>query len=312
MAVNKSTSRKKKNEYTEPEEASLNEVNQEGAFDPINSEELVDNAHKNPKVVGDTSVLNEEMPYASHEAQTINLDEQPFETQGQAQPQGQSTWYGTAPEPEEQFNPEFSSMPEEEQNQNAELTADALIHAYSSLKLAIPSAISISEKKLNKLHDKGEININQPVRANRHSPETISVKEFVNRFNDTLQKPFETKSEFKESVKPLLVSILKKKGFAPTPEQLIIYYVGMDLAGTAKEAYSAKVQRDELIDGLKSMHDTTKVAPIVPQQPVPNAQTTSQASYQEETKKEEAKIVDAVIKNDERKSKPGRPRKNNK
>jgi hypothetical protein len=264
----------------EPEDQNLSNTNPGEDFDTLNNEGVIDQAHKKINIVGDKRKLYEDIPAAGESPQTINIDQQ-FDVNGgggqippnngnHPQPgsgnQQQNTQSGSS-QPEEKFNQEFHELPKNEKEENALLAADAIIHAYSNLKMGVPSLLSISEKKLNKMQNKGEINLFQPVKLSRTSPATITVKQLVDQFNATVESPFVTSPEFKENVRPLLAHVLQEEGIALTPKQLLIYYFAQDAAMTLKNGFAAAADRSELINQLKESNKAYASQPVTPVQP---------------------------------------------
>lgn len=268
-----------------PEDQNLSNTNPGEEFDPLNNESVIDQAHKRVNVVGDTSKLHEEIPAAGETVHTIDLNAH-FDLgagAGGVPPNNGSVPPGSNPQQpgagqgggfnqsEEKFNQEFHDLPKNEKEENALIAADGIIHIYSSIKMIVPSLLSISEKKLNKMHNKGEINLFQPVKLSRLSPATITVKQLVDQYNATVDYPFVTSPEFKEQVRPLLAHVLQEEGIALTPKQLLIGLVVQDLAITAKNAMSAASDRSELIHQLKESNKMYASQPVTPIQPTPAA-----------------------------------------
>ncbi len=251
---------KTKKNFGEPEEkVDFSKSNPGGEFDTLNTgEDVIQPAGSGPRIVGDTSKLNQPIGAANHQQESINLNgDGPIPGPGSSQPGGPDagqTGPGGQPRPEEPFNPEFSKLPEDEQEQNAIVAADAIIEGYSNIKLVLPKLISIKDSKLKKMHKAGEININARIPVSRASVGTVSVIDFVHDFNNMLRAPFVTSPEFKDNVRPLLAHVLKGKGLAPTPEQMLMYYVGMDVIGTGIAVAQSVKQTNELLNELREFN----------------------------------------------------------
>lgn len=272
----------------------FSKTNPEGEFDAINHEEVITNV-KDVHIIGDPNKLNEKIPERNHAGQTININPDAGNSsvppkENNSGPQQSQEGNNIPPHDpnnftrpkEEKFNQEFHDLPKNEKEQNALLAADAIIHGYSELKMAIPNALIVSEKKLKKMHNKGEINMFQPIRINKTTLDTIPVAILVQDYNKTVVTPFVTSEEFKNNVRPLLASVLQEEGIALTPKQLLVYYVGMDLATTAKNVISCASDRSELLNQLKENHKVyAATSQQGPMQPVVNTQPSSSVPTKE-------------------------------
>lgn len=153
------------------------------------------------------------------------------------------------------FNQEFDNLPEDEQEEGSEQTADLVIFGYSQLKMLLPKSISISDKQLQKKEKAGEINLSIPFRRSPTDNRPITIGQMVTQFNESIIKPFETSQEFKDSVRPILISIFKKKGVALSPEHLLMILVAQDIIGTGINAARCMADRREILNDLKDLKD---------------------------------------------------------
>lgn len=289
-------------------EPDLTQVNRAGDTDTLNNDQVIQVTQ--PKFTGPAVDLNSDIPAANHNESYVEEDTPNNEQQASGQPGAQAPKASAEP-----FNSEFSELPEDVQQDSAALTAQAIVHGYCQSKMLIPWAITIGDKKLKKLDADGVIDMYAPVRRSRVDPTTLTVLDFVHEFNETITKPFETSQEFKETVTPILTSILKKKGIALTPEQTLMFYVAQDLMETAKNAIVAMGDRRELLDTLKEMHAGTKAAappaPVTPDvtpqtaAPVPGPIPTQPAAQATS-----ATVIKDIVQNAGSKRRgPGRPPK---
>lgn len=168
------------------------------------------------------------------------------------------------------FNQDFADLPQDEQEEGAEQTAELVIIGYSQLKMLLPKALSVSEKQLNKKERDGELNLSIPFKRspNDHRPTTVG--QLVQQFNESIKKPFETSELFINGVRPLLVSIFKKKGVALSPEHLLMILVAQDVIGTGITAAQCLAERKEMFNDLKELTETYKKQNIAtsPIQPI--------------------------------------------
>ncbi len=219
----------------------------DGFKDPLTQEEVVTNLNRQQtpqaEIVGDEAPL----PEADFGASTSSNNNTNNTTQNSGNNQQQAS--------EPKFNSEFDSLPKEEQEEGAEQTAELAIYGYCQLKLLIPKAVGISEKSLKKLEKKGDIDLSIPVKQSPSNPRPTTILNIVEQFNESIKKPYETADQFKEAVKPLLVSIFKKKGVALSPEHLLGILVIQDVVGTAITTARCMADRRELINDLKEIKE---------------------------------------------------------
>ncbi len=266
---NKSTKTNQEGQYREPEEGDFS-VNTTGEYDQLNSEEVIQKKEFG-NIVGDTTQLNQPMPEANHMGETINLDGIGNGMPGGPTPQpgpdaggggGGHDW-GSADtgyqQPDEPFNPGFGEMPEEEQDASSTLVADTLIEAYAGLKVTLGKLLEVSPKKMDKLHNAGTINQYMMIpRDGAPGSQLVSVKQIVHEFNVDIRPGFQTSDQFKDSVRPLLAGILKKKGLAPTPEQQLMLLVAIDLGSCAMVVAKGMGDRKEMLKHLANISENSK------------------------------------------------------
>jgi hypothetical protein len=316
-----------KKQPREPEE-SLSEVRREGSYDQINSENIIQLPEDQTTIKGDARLLDQSIPDAKYTGTTIDLNAPPPGQEAQPKPGANGPASGPSmgnnpnagmggfsdqqkQQQRKSFNPEFDEMPEEDKIDSSEIMADMVINGYAAFKNWIPSVIGLSDKKLNKLHKTGEINIykRKPIVGTN---QTESVGDFVSRYNKKIAKPFHTSDEFKQQVKPVLATVLKKKGVAMTPEQLLMTMVGMDFAFTVKSSIEAIMETRSMVEELREMNRNANQATAQP--------TTADVHQQQQTReqpKEEHRpaqpttgaesivtpdIIDSTLKNDKKKT----------
>lgn len=275
MATSKKNSKFNEPGETEPSSSvDYSKTNKDGYIDPLNDGQVIEK--QNIRVTGDASKLSQPIPGAIHNEPVIDLDAPPpfGGDDGQAPPppggntQGfdQQQEQGPPPKQErEPFNQEYFDMSDSEKDPSAEQLADTVIYGYCELKMAIPQLLAISERRLKKMHEKGEINIYARVQENPYKPDTISLQEFVQRWNKTLLAPFVTKEEWKAAVRPLLIIIFKRNGIGFTPEQQIGLLLIVDLVQTIRAAVLCAGDRSTMMDRIKIYDPApTAKAPVTP------------------------------------------------
>lgn len=240
----------------ENDKIDYSKTNQEGSIDTINDES---NVHKsNAKFQGDTATLNSETPAANHPDMIIDVDDvDDPENQSTSNSAGKSTTSKPNAE-KEHFNSEFSELEPEVQDNSLDITVDVAIEGYSKLKMLFPWLLSISDRQLKKMHRKGEIDMDMPIRETRNSPITITVQQYFHKFNNNIEKPFQTSPEFKEQLRPILKEVFKEKGVVVTPMQAALFLVGTDFAQSIQTAAVMAFDRSDMIGNIRDLYQEQK------------------------------------------------------
>ncbi len=258
----------------------LTQTNQEGFYDTLNTDPDVKLKDIGKTIVGDIHKLSEAIPAASHAPETINIDgQQPLDnvTPGSSANTSSSYQQGpAAPQQEptrnnETFNQEFTDMDPDDQEKSAEGMADLMLAAYVGLKLKAGWLGTISKKRLQKLHDAGEINMYQKVRVSRESDEVKTIEQIVDEFNEKSTQPFVTTQDFIDKVRPLIIIILKRKGLGATVEQQLLYFFGIDILNVFYGIYINHQDKKSFEQTLRDMN-----IPQAPPRPSPEQQPNQQ------------------------------------
>lgn len=322
--------------FTEPEEKlDLSQVNRGGFRDQINGEKVIELPQDSVRVVGGSAeTLSTSIPEPIYAAQEINLapgggstSAGPIPNTGNTKHSGgsgggippktpngnpnagsfQQEPQGQAPPPKpDAFNSGFTEMPEEDQVDSANMLADVIINAYCGGTRLIPKVVEISDKKLEQLHEDGEIDMYRNIPTHRGSHQMITVKNYIGNFNNEISGKFETSEETKQAARPLLAHILKSKGAGMTPEQALIALVAQDLIGKGFALWQGFGQRSEMLNHLRELNANApkQTAPMPPTPPPvhPAEPVTPQPQQQQSASTPEpvitSEVISSTIKND--------------
>jgi len=268
------------------EDIKFTEVKRE-KFDPINSEPITENLRKDqfappPKL--DANKPFEPIPEP--------------QTQFRPNPNGQYFGGGTPPKnggaPQQPFNEPMNDMPEDEKDEAAEQAAEMVLALYGSLKAASPKLITISERKLKKMEEDGLINLTLPLQKSPTDTTRVTIIDIVKNFNASVSEGYVVTNEFKESVRPVLVRVLKKKGVKISDEQYLLFAFGQDLVQTGFHLIAGMRQRNEVLTQLKDIHTAYKAAQgfTTSTPPPPPNEPTQQA--RPSAREPEESVVDSV------------------
>ena len=172
----------------------------------------------------------------------------------------------------------------------------------------------ISEKKLSKLQDEGELNLSAMI--DYDYGRKMRAGEFFQEWNNQVMKDggvLQVSDEFKEEVTPVLERVLAKRGIGMTDEQLLMFMFGKDIAAKGLIFFQMKGQMNHMIQSIKnaSMGQFAPPPPPPPQQeaqPQPQPQPEPEPNFQQsyEPKMEAIKPDVIVLPNKRR----GRPKPN--
>ena len=148
------------------------------------------------------------------------------------------------------FNDELDGMTPSEKKKQAEQMANMAIGVYEYLH-QIPEGISkINEAKVKDMHLKGEINLYATIPI---SGSVTTIENVIKEYNSDIKGAFAVSEEFKENVRPLLTRILQKKGIGLTDEEMLAYYVVMDLVQKGQIFVQLMKQKKDTLNELKEI-----------------------------------------------------------
>jgi len=197
----------------------------------------------------------------------------------------------------EPINPELKDLPKKDKEMAASQMAKMIIQGYSWMHDLANKGLMISEKKLNKLQEEGEINLQAMI--DYEFGKKMRAGEFFTEWNTQIQKDggvLQVSNEFKEEVTPVLERVLAKRGIGMTDEQLLMFMWGKDIAAKGLIFFQMKTQMNYMIQSIKeaTVNQYRPAPPPPPQppqqpQPQPQPETNSNFSQAEEVKEPEVR-----------------------
>jgi len=224
-------------------------------FDPLTSEEVVTNLNRASQPQAEIVNDGKPLPEAEFNIPTSNTNE--------STNKGGSNGGGQQTKSEPKFNQDFDNLPKEEQEAGAEIAADMIIGAYVTVTGMGYKVVEISEKKLIKMEQNGEIDLRTPIPISPNNNRKTTILDITRQHNERLKPTFETSPETIAAAKPVLVSILKKKGVALSPEHQLMYIVGMDLFGKGVALFQGLQVSKELLNTMKEVCANQKASNVV-------------------------------------------------
>ena len=147
------------------------------------------------------------------------------------------------------FNEDLEDLSAKDRKAQAEGLADVIIGVYEYAHQFPEGFVKINKEKAKQAQVKGEINLNAKVRFQDGTEKTI--ESVIDEYNNDLSGVFVVSQEFKDNVKPLLTRILQKKGVGLTDEEMLAYFVVMDLVQKGTMFYQLIRQKKATFEELK-------------------------------------------------------------
>jgi hypothetical protein len=179
----------------------------------------------------------------------------------------------------EPFNENLDEMSTSEKKKQAESMANMAIDVYSYLNKVVGDLCKINEAKAKEAHINGDINLYATIRFDDGSRSIKTIEQIIVEYNSGTSDVLTVSEEFKENVRPLLTRILQKKGIGLTDEELLAYYVVMDLVQKAPVVFQLAKQKKNMYDKLVEISkrpSNTVVPPSVPTAEQPPTQQPQQ------------------------------------
>ena len=137
-----------------------------------------------------------------------------------------------------------------EKREAVEKTADAILIAWRSyVPLPFIYFSKYNEKKLKKLHDNDEIDLDVEVKA-----DGTNFREYVKEFNSNVEQIFQVSDEEVEALKDPLVDVLMEKDIALTPTQRLLFTAGQLLVTKVMMCAKMISEKRNDIEDMKIMH----------------------------------------------------------
>lgn len=218
----------------------MSETQFENDFRPL-AEEVIENV----KVDGAKTSTNEAEPIIP-EAE-VYYD--PFEDVKSEDDKGTFNPKSSISQNTQNSNNDISS---EEKKQGAKLLAETCVIGYCQItSFGFENAAIISEKKLKRLENKGEINLSIPIRESLDSSRTTSVLSVIQKNNQNIKGSFQTDEATKEAAIHLLSLEFEKSGKGLTNMQQLAFLASQDLFKKGYILYEILNQNKEILNNIK-------------------------------------------------------------
>jgi len=179
------------------------------------------------------------------------------------------------PEP---VNPELNNVSKKDKDMASAQAAQLIMGGYKMAHELANKALRVPEKKLMKLVNDGEINLN--IMIDYDYGKKMRAGDFFKDYNNQIDGVLTVSPEFEAEVTPVLERVLSKRGIGMTDEQFLIYLFGKDIASKAMIFFQLKAQMNFMIESMKQatanqvygqQQQAPPPPPPAPSQPQPEA-----------------------------------------
>lgn len=175
-----------------------------------------------------------------------------------------------------QANPALSDLDAAEKRKAAKAAVEAALDGYGKLNAFASKAVEFPIRKVEKMHNKGEINKNLALDIDG---QPVPIIGFMHQYNQTMQGIFAVSEEWKDKVRPVAVEVFMKYNIGLSAEGQLLYYLGTDISTKMVIGYQLRQTMGDMLEQFIAMSQ------VPGNQNVYGTQTTSTAS--QETRKPE-------------------------
>lgn len=207
-------------EFMQPSEPS------DAIFNPL-KEDVVEREYSTPKIA---------------EGIVEDLDEPIFQQQTYQDLTDMSDDFEES-DPLQDPNPALHDLSDKDKKQSSEYLADATLSAYAMLLKFGSGMVKVSDSQLQKKAEKYNVDLNDRISVD--GVNQVSVTEFMQYYNEEIDRAMAYDPAFGKEAKPLLVEIYSKKGWGLTPEQKLMLLFASDIGSKLVVASQLSRQIDE-------------------------------------------------------------------
>tara|TARA_R110000851_G_scaffold8011_2_gene30804 strand:+ start:2422 stop:3582 length:1161 start_codon:yes stop_codon:yes gene_type:complete len=154
-------------------------------------------------------------------------------------------------------NPAINDLDGKDKKVACESLVDTFLDGYEQLHRYAQHIVKVDEDELLQRHQAGKIDLYEKIPLDENGKE-ISVKEFVQQYNEQGQEALQYDKEFGFKVKPAMIRVFMKKGWGMTDEQFLMYMFGRDIAVKVGIMYQLKNTINSTLETLEKEHKKSK------------------------------------------------------
>jgi len=161
------------------------------------------------------------------------------------------------------MNPEFETLSKKDAEMSAQHAAEMIIGGYEWIHGAANKYVQVSEKKLDRLQEAGEINLNAMISYDYGKE--MRAGQFFKEYNSQVSNMFVVSDEFKEEATPLLTKVLAKRGIGMTDEQKLGFLFAKDMGTKVIMFFQQKRTINDMINSIKEATVNSGARVVPPQ-----------------------------------------------
>jgi len=163
------------------------------------------------------------------------------------------------------INPEFETLSKKDAELSAQHAAEMIMSGYEWIHGAANKYVQVSEKKLDRLQESGEINLNAMISYDYGKE--MRAGQFFKEYNSQVSNMFVVSEEFKEETTPILTKVLAKRGVGMTDEQKLGFLFAKDLGTKAIMFFQQKRTINDMINSIKEATVSSGARVVPPPSP---------------------------------------------
>lgn len=137
----------------------------------------------------------------------------------------------------------------------AESLVDATLTAYEKAHKLFEFLVTVKEEKLMQMEMEGKIDLGTLIPISED--EQITLREFVQKYNEQAAESFEYDKSFNKKVREPMIRVFMKHGWGLTDEQLLMWEFGQDIATKLMIAVSLNRGMKKQLDLISQIHIKT-------------------------------------------------------
>lgn len=243
---------------------------------------LMDNVNDKPYSVQSVNVAPEQMntyiPEPIYQPQAVGGRENPYQKIKEQSGTATSSGSGSSANNPPPINPSVSQLPEGERKEGAKYVAKVVLDVYEQLHVWVNASLPISQKKLRRLENEGQIDLSMQV--NDGHGNIVPAGAIIDEFNNEVKDSFSVDPKWRKETTPILEEVLAKRGATMTPEQMLMFQFGKDIGMKALQFVQIKKQQSEIIQLLKDIKDSQGGGSYTPPPPPSDVKTNNDITEQ--------------------------------
>jgi len=130
---------------------------------------------------------------------------------------------------------------------------DTFLDGYKIAHTFAGRYFTIGEEEIVKKAMKGELNPDMRIPVSQ--TETISVRQFIEEYNNQVLEVLVVEDEFVEKVRPVMIRVFAKRGYGMTDEQYLMFAFGKDIVQKGAQLFTFKKSLTQSLKMMTQMYN---------------------------------------------------------